>query len=515
MAILKCKMCGGNLNVEDGITVTECEYCGTKQTVPVIDDEKKLKLYERANKLRFSCDFDKAASIYESIVADFPDEAEAYWGLCLCEYGIEYVDDPASGDKVPTCHRSSFDSILDSDNFDLVMENSDPVSRVVYRSEAKAIEELRKGIIEISGKEEPYDIFICYKETDEDGNRTIDSVLAQDVYTELTRIGYRVFFSRITLENILGVEYEPYIFAALNSAKIMLAFGTSYDFYNAVWVKNEWSRFLKIMAKDRGKYLIPCYKNIDAYDIPKEFAKLQAQDLGKVGAIQDLIRGIEKLYPKNIVETKTETAPIIQNTVSNGPSINSLMQRANDELEDKEWDKAIAFFDEVLDMDAQNAYAYLGCALAENHCSSMTEFEVYYIEHDDDSVRFRRAIKYAEGELKEQLNNLLLKKEEAKRAREQERIRAEEEKRRIEEERRRIEEAKRLSMNTFMQNCPKKDRVLSIYNYLNEHKNEYLGNIEQYNEMLKKVRDLAEIERMYGFRENRLAEAMEIIMNVG
>lgn len=88
----------------------------------------------------------------------------------------------------------------------------------------------------------------------------------------LTQKGYRVFFSRITLEDKLGQEYEPYIFAALNSAKIMLAFGTDYDYYNAVWVKNEWSRYLKLMAKDKEKHLIPCYKNIDAYDMPKEFA---------------------------------------------------------------------------------------------------------------------------------------------------------------------------------------------------------------------------------------------------
>ena len=62
----------------------------------------------------------------------------------------------------------------------------------------------------------------------------------------------------------LGQEYEPYIFAALNSAKIMLAFGTDYEYFNAVWVKNEWSRFLKLMAKDKEKHLIPCYKGIDA-----------------------------------------------------------------------------------------------------------------------------------------------------------------------------------------------------------------------------------------------------------
>ena len=75
----------------------------------------------------------------------------------------------------------------------------------------------------------------------------------------------------------------------------MLAVGTEYDYYNAVWVKNEWGRFLSIMSKDKNKVLIPCYKNIDAYDIPKEFKHLQAQDMGKVGAMQDLLREIRKM----------------------------------------------------------------------------------------------------------------------------------------------------------------------------------------------------------------------------
>lgn len=74
---------------------------------------KKIKLFERANRLRAACEFDKAAGVYESIVADFDTEAEAYWGLILCKFGIEYVDDPATSDKVPTCHRSSFDSVLE------------------------------------------------------------------------------------------------------------------------------------------------------------------------------------------------------------------------------------------------------------------------------------------------------------------------------------------------------------------------------------------------------------------
>lgn len=369
MAVLKCKMCGGNLQITEGMTVCECEYCGTSQTVPAVDDEKMLNLFERANRLRRNCEFDKAAGVYENIVAEYPQEAEGYWGLILCRYGIEYVDDPSTGKKVPTCHRSSFDSIMDDEDFDMVMENSDSVSRKQYRDEAKRIEELRKGIIEVSGKEEPYDIFICYKETDDDGNRTIDSVLAQDVYDELTNKGYRVFFSRISLESKLGVEYEPYIFAALNSSKIMLVFGTTYDYFNAVWVKNEWSRYLSLMAKDKTKHLIPCFKNVDAYDIPKEFGRFQSQDMGKIGAVQDLIRGIDKLIGG---EKEDSTAVNLENAAFGGASANgsALLKRGFMSIEDGQWDKATEFFEQVLNINAEEGRAYWGELLAQSKCKT-------------------------------------------------------------------------------------------------------------------------------------------------
>ena len=359
MAIIKCKMCGGDLNVEENSQIAVCEYCGTQQTVPKQDNEKKLTLFARANRLRFACEFDKAAGVYESIVAEFPEEAEAYWGLVLCKYGIEYVDDPATGKKVPTCHRSSFDSVLEDANFELVLEYADVVTRKIYREEAKAIEELRRGIIEVSSREEPYDIFICYKETDENGQRTLDSVLAQDLYDALTEKDYRVFFSRITLEDKLGQEYEPYIFAALNSARVMLAVGTDYEYYNAPWVKNEWSRYLQLIAAGQKKTLIPCYKNIDAYDMPKEFAKLQAQDLGKVGATQDLLRGIEKLFGKT--GGVPQSAPI---QVVSALNADSLLHRAEMALEDGAWNKSKAIFEKVLDLEPECAAAYLGLAMA-------------------------------------------------------------------------------------------------------------------------------------------------------
>lgn len=391
MAILNCKMCGGNLKIEPELAVCVCEYCGSKQTVPIVDDEKKISLFARANRLRFACEFDKAYSVYESIVTEYQDEAEAYWGLVLCKYGIEYIDDPKTDRKIPTCHRSSFDSIFEDFNFEMVMECSDVASRAVYCEEAKRIEELRMAIIESSSQEEAYEIFICYKETDEKGERTIDSVLAQDVYDALTDKGYKVFFSRITLEDKLGQEYEPCIFAALNSSKIMLVFGTDYEYYNAVWVKNEWRRFLDLIEKGEKKTLIPCYKDIDAYDMPKEFKHLQAQDMGKVGAVQDLIRGIEKIIGQR------QTVQIQFSNMS-GKNSNPLVQRGMMYLEDGEFDVARDYFDRSLDINPVDSNAYLGKFLAENKLNSITDLEGNKIIDFEKSKDFMRAVQFAAPE---------------------------------------------------------------------------------------------------------------------
>ena len=404
MAIIRCKMCGGDLEVEAGSTVCECEYCGSKQTIPMADNEKKMKLFERANRLRLNCEFDKAASVYEDIVSEFPEEAEGYWGNLLCKYGIEYVDDPATGNKIPTCHRSSFESFLDEEDFEMVMENADAIARGVYREQAKQIEEIRKGIIEVSGREQPYDIFICYKET-EDGQRTVDSVLAQDAYDALTAKGYRVFFSRISLEDKLGTEYEPYIFAALNSARVMLAFGTSYDHYNAVWVRNEWSRYLKLMATDKGKHLIPCYKDIDAYDIPKEFRALQAQDLGKVGAVQDLLRGIDKLLGRTEKPAAARQQTIVQQVVAGGTNVDVLLKRGYDALEDGAFEEAETFFNDALNSNAQSAEAYLGLFMAEVKAKDQSVAQAIYVAGDYSEDRYwKRAKQYATGALSETLS---------------------------------------------------------------------------------------------------------------
>ena len=297
MAVLKCKMCGGALTVEGG-SVAICEYCGTRQTVSKTTDDVVQNLFNRANDLRIKCEFDRAEQTYERILEHNNADAEAYWGLVLCRYGIEYVSDPESGQKIPTCHRASFDSILADTDYQAAIELADREQKELYRSEAKRISEIQEDILRIAESEEPFDVFLCYKETDENGKRTVDSVITNDIYYQLIQEGYKVFYAPITLEDKLGSAYEPYIFSALQSAKVMLVIGTKPEYFNATWVKNEWSRFLKLVRKDRSKLLIPCYKDMDPYDLPDSFAHLQAQDMSKIGFINDVVRGIKKIVVK-------------------------------------------------------------------------------------------------------------------------------------------------------------------------------------------------------------------------
>lgn len=398
MSIFKCKMCGGDLDIQAGTSVAVCQYCGSKQTLPKLDNDKKMMLYDRANHFRRNSEFDKAMSIYEQILNEDNTDAEAYWSIVLCRYGIEYVEDPATHKRVPTVNRTQYTSIFDDEDYKSALHYADDAQKEIYENEAKTINEIQKGILAISQQEEPFDVFICYKETDSQGRRTADSVLANDLYYQLTQEGFKVFFSRITLEDKLGAAYEPYIFAALNSAKVMVVLGTKPEYFNAAWVKNEWSRYLALIKNGEKKILIPAYKDMDPYDLPEEFAHLQAQDMSKLGFMQDLIRGIKKITavdePKSVVK---ET--IVKNEQID---VDALLRRGFMFLEDGDWNQAKVYFDKVLDTKPENAQAYLGKLLAENELpkeSLLAELSVDLNEFSN----YNKAVRYADHDLKNRL----------------------------------------------------------------------------------------------------------------
>ena len=398
-------MCGGNIIYNEGDKVGTCESCGTKQTIPNISGEKIANMVDRANHFRLNNEYDKAQKIYEDILLENSDDAEIYWDLLLCKYGIEYVEDPKTKKRLPTINCLQYKSILSDDDYKKTIKLADSSQKSLFEEEAKYIDEVQKAILNISKKEKPYDIFICYKESDTNGRRTQDSVLAQDIYYQLTNEGYKVFFSRITLEDKLGTAYEPYIFSALNSSKIMLVVTTKQEYVNAVWVKNEWSRYLNLISNGENKTLIPAYRDMDPYDLPDEFSHLQALDMGKLGFMQDLIRGINKIINKN--ENDKITNDVSHNTSShNNANESALMKRIEIFIEDGNFKSAEEYCEKVLDMDPENGKIYYYLMLIEREIKSIDE---YTLETDSYgkvvlSNNYYKVQKYADKKIKDVVN---------------------------------------------------------------------------------------------------------------
>lgn len=322
MISFECKNCGGELElVEPGIG--KCSSCHSKQPMPQLNDDK----FNRANRLRLEdVNFDDARKLYESIVDSNPDEAEAYWGIVLCRYGIEYVKDPRTGDYKPTCNRLIESSIKEDSDFKLACEKAlnDNV-KDFYVGQAELIDNIQKKIMQIAKNEKPYDIFISFKDKDDDtGMETKDSKKATSLYYALKDAGYNVFFSKITLKEKAGEEYEPLIYAALKSSKVMLLIGTKAEYMNAKWVKNEWRRFNKMRMDGERKLLLPVYEDMDPYEIPYELQGLQAMNMGELDFLETLKKTVDSFIGESIESRKEKEAEQqLQKMLSKNGIVNS------------------------------------------------------------------------------------------------------------------------------------------------------------------------------------------------
>lgn len=357
-----CKRCGGTIEVESGKTVGICDSCGRPQNVPRDQSDEVTKMYNKANRLRqVEKDYDAAKIVYEEILNNDPEEPEANWGVVLCQYGIQYADDPLTKQKVPTLNRMQSVSIFDNAFYKKAVGNSsDPET---YQKDAHTIDSIQKRYHEVAASEKPYDVFISYKDRiDGTDQKTEDYEVAKKLYETLMDKGLRVFFSDRTLKGKAVGEYEPYIFSALESSKYMLVVGSKSEYFNAEWVKNEWSRYLQQINNGAGKKIVPVYHHCSISEIPTELiARNQAYDYSDIGAMSGLLGIIER----DCVRSKQ---PAFNQTAGN-PETANLKQRIFIALNSNDWTTADRLTNQVLEMEPAYAEGYLVKIMLERRCS--------------------------------------------------------------------------------------------------------------------------------------------------
>lgn len=268
---LKCYNCGSDVLVSEGSHIGICSFCTAEIPVPQQMNSAASDL-SRANRLLSESRFEEARELYREVLIQTPFESAACWGFAVSEYGIEFVQDPNTARLLPTLHRLSTQRFSEYLYVKKAIEYApDHETRQFYIDQSALIDQIQSRSLDISRQEEPYDVFICYKKTEADEKRTADSRMAADLYRELVRRGYKTFFAEATLK--VGEEYEPRIFAALNSARVLLAIGSKEEYYEAVWVKNEWSRYADLIRTEAeqggtARLLIPVYYNLSHDRLP-------------------------------------------------------------------------------------------------------------------------------------------------------------------------------------------------------------------------------------------------------
>lgn len=354
-------------------SIGECLYCGSKVAIPV-SVAKKAELYNTANQRRQEGRFDEARSIYEHLLIE-EEEADAYWGITLCKYGIEYVKDPKTSQMIPTCHRAAYTSFVDDEDFKNAIKYADVQKRKLWVEEAQKIDEILKGILIEVQKQNKYDIFICYKEKDDNGKRTEDSVYAREIYDQLTKEGYKVFYAPKSIK--FGEAYEPCIFAALQSAKLMFLISTRVEYFEAPWVRNEWSRYQLLFQAGHDKKIIVLYKDINPkIDLPVELVRAETYDMNQRGYIHDISDAAKKIVG---VRTKTDSKMNANKRVAL-----RYVERAEEFLKNSDVDSALNNYNKAISIDETCSEAWWGkLKILTNNFQISDKWPVFSIEEKE------------------------------------------------------------------------------------------------------------------------------------
>ena len=385
--VYKCKICGGEIQPNEDGRIGKCLYCGAVQTLPKEKDDKVSNILNRANDYRINCDFDRAIYEYEKVMERDETEPEAHWGLFLSKYGVEYVKDNMTFTYKPTLHRISSVSVFDDVDYKATLKYADSISVMQYKKDAEDIEMVMKELLLLSANQEPYDVFLSYKEMDDvTRQRTDDSYLAYDLYNELTSKGYKVFFA----PKSLGVGlFEPKIYSAIISSKVMLVLGTQPKYFDAIWVKNEWSRFAELIDNGEQKVLIPIFKNMEAGQLPNKLAKYQALDMANISFLQTLTDLIsQSVNHKSRVNFNKDSS-----------TENAYLERGFLALEDRNFQQANGFFESVLNLNPHNSQAYFGKLMVEMKISKQEQILTSSKPLKEYS-NFEKAVRFADQQLK-------------------------------------------------------------------------------------------------------------------
>jgi len=328
---LRCPSCGStDLDpLPDGRY--HCRSCSRDFPVDKsIPTEAQGLLSNAIDKRNRALDFDEASEILTDFIERFSNCSSGYYQRLLSSNGISYQNENDERINYPTLSRLSEKPITQEADYKKAIELAEnDALRNYYIHDIQRIEDLRKAAYATTNNKEKFDIFICFKASLPGDKKamTHDYLVGQKIYSHYSS-RYQVFFSPFSIDEF-GVGYEPIIYHALRTARIMLVIGTddpSYLSYH--WVKNEWSRFLAMMRDEgptTGRVIVPVLDENFPFDKLPHALKIDSFTNGTrqyIDAGPDLYPSIDKLIGRYLNVDRSDVT-----TLTKGKIVTQAIQR--------------------------------------------------------------------------------------------------------------------------------------------------------------------------------------------
>ena len=445
----KCKTCGQPL--DELVTLStnglvECPSCFNVWTVPKKEASPEALQFLHMGEHDLDVGkFDDALVAYKKASELDPKEPEAYFGMALAEFKIRYLKDHVNNRLQPICYEVTEKKFTDSNGFLRALRYATAEQSAQYEKKGEEIDYILEEFYKLQQSGKRYDCFICVKVTDSDGKgATEDSKDADYIYNLLQDKGYKPFYSERELRNVTGADYEARILYALYTSECMLVVCRNEEYLQTPWVKNEYTRFLKLVNDEEKESdsITIVFNDTPIERLPGRAGKIQGINFarrdadGKVVAFVDahtpeskrrreaesrkkteqqeaILKQIEE--QKRVTEEQKKAQREIEQRLSNlqtmkvsaptgaTATVKSLLLRAQQELEAGERAQAKDYYVRVLDIEPDCSEAWWGLFLLDMGVKGEQQIIKKINTETPDEIQANRnyhsAVKYAKGEM--------------------------------------------------------------------------------------------------------------------
>lgn len=300
---LRCKTCGEPLNLSNAHDGTiKCAICDSVFTLPKESaSQKVLDFLSQGEHDLDTGKFDDAYSAFAKAAELDPTEPEAYWGMALADFKVQYLKDEVNNRLQPICCAVTDRKFIGNDNFMRALMNGTPSQMFEYKRKAAEIEYINGEFYKLRESGIDYDCFICVKVTDDNGGNTVDRTYADNIYEALRRKGYTPFFSERELFNVTGADYEARILYALHSSECMLVVCSDEKYLQTKWVKNEYRRFLQLVndSEKESDSIALVFADKPIEKLPGKNGRIQGINIKSFDAIDKITDFVEAHTPES------------------------------------------------------------------------------------------------------------------------------------------------------------------------------------------------------------------------